>query len=295
MESNDLYKANLNFKRDYADLCIEELNAAGYSVTVTDPFDIVIQYNNYQSRLPSLHKRNILKASTFSSSTDQDSALSDIELKFKNGETLKPYLSRKITDLGYNDPLLNDWGIYHFHLGTVIEADGFIERSGPLLFAYVNNENAYFLAVGNHNSWTDQGLIEILHRDFPESIEIFKSDIIPVDGAYSSDDIKILRPRVNYMLTLSDGTVYHSIGGGVMTSGVGVNVAVGAGYHLRMVTHYEDKVRENLGVIVDIVKNKLPKGELILDIKFIGWQGDLNKPVILEQKSRMQIGIESII
>ncbi|GAB3048269.1 hypothetical protein [Spirosoma pulveris] len=289
------YTANLDFKKDYAAICIEELNADGFTVTATDPFDIVVQYTNYKSRLPEPNKRNVFKSSTFSFSSDQADPLKVIEQKIEKGETLRSHLSTRITDLNYNDPMLNDWGIYHLHLGTAIEPNGFVSRTGALLFAFIDKKNVYFLAIGDHNSWTDLALMEILHRDFPEAIEKFKADIVMADGILASGDIKKLRPRVNYMLTLSDGTIYHSIGGGVTTSGVGIKVATGASYHLKMVLYYEDAVKNNLDIIGDFVKDRIPENDYVLDIEFVGWEGDLNKPVIHERKSGAKISIANMI
>ena len=65
------------------------------------------------------------------------------------------HLSRKIVDLDYDDDLLNDWDIYHLHLGTNLHIDGFVKRTGPMLFVRFNEQNAYFKNVMGHGSWTN--------------------------------------------------------------------------------------------------------------------------------------------
>lgn len=63
-----------------------------------------------------------------------------LKAKFANGDDVTPHLSSNILNDTYEDYLLNDWGIHHFHLGQNI-SDGFAGRTGPLLFALITNSN----------------------------------------------------------------------------------------------------------------------------------------------------------
>ena len=93
-------------------------------------------YYNAMRRIVGAWPRTVHRASGFVAPKDPDQAraLSSIEHKLRKGESVVPSLSRKIRDLSYNDLLFDDWGIHHFHLGTNIEGDGFVNRTGPLLY-----------------------------------------------------------------------------------------------------------------------------------------------------------------
>ena len=58
--------------------------------------------------------------------------------KIRKGEDLT-HLSKRITDLDYNDALLNDCGIHHLHLGIDVDDSGFDTRIGPLLFVHFDS------------------------------------------------------------------------------------------------------------------------------------------------------------
>ena len=81
--------------------------------------------------------RKIIKADEFTSPppelVDGFNILID---KIKEGIDITPHLSKKLTDLNYDDPLLNDWGIYHLHLGTEFDKRGFVNRTGPPLYFF---------------------------------------------------------------------------------------------------------------------------------------------------------------
>lgn len=96
----------------------------------------------------------------------------------KSGISLKPYLSKGIKKITKPDKMLNDWGIVHFHLGDSINSDGFIKRTGELLFAYrdekLNPNKLYFLDIHHHGEWSKKRTVEILHNNWKNSIEHYK-------------------------------------------------------------------------------------------------------------------------
>ena len=57
-------------------------------------------------------------------------------------------MSKTIVDADADDSLLDNWGIYHFHLGTELEDRGqFIRRTGDVLLCRVDDSYAYFIKV----------------------------------------------------------------------------------------------------------------------------------------------------
>src|SRR5258708_299506 len=106
---------------------------------------------------------------------DHHQAIDQILAASLAGKNLNPYLSRKLLDATYSDPLLNDWGIHHLHLGLSVESDGFVERDDSLLFAVVRDDGLYLLDTLAHGAWTDNSLVEIIHTNWPELIASYKA------------------------------------------------------------------------------------------------------------------------
>jgi len=134
------------------------------------------------------------------------------------GQDVRPRLSRSLKDRDFDDKMLNDWGIHHLHLGVVIESDGFVARTGDVLFVMVRPDDVYLLDVRGHGAWTDADLVEIVHAQWPETLDAFR-----LNGVTGFDltprQRKNLRARnMNAGVTMKDGTFYAGIGGGLSAS-----------------------------------------------------------------------------
>jgi hypothetical protein len=157
------------------------------------------------------------------------SVIDEIEETSRLGGDLCPRLSTRVDDLQYDDALLNDWSIYHLHLGTLGAGPGArAGRTGPLLFVFVRENRVYFLDVlmhgKNHRPWTRQGLIETIHSNWPDVIRRYRVFGLPPEHV-SDDQIAALRANnVNKFATTKDSTVYAPFGGGYMASGLSQDV-----------------------------------------------------------------------
>lgn len=103
--------------------------------------------------------------------------------KIEVGCDLNPHLSTRVEEvidlrrgkpgrLGLRpdlDLLLNDWGIYHLHLSDVDRGDGFVVRTGDLLFAAFRRNDAYLLDILGHGGWTNESLVNIAVSNWPDS------------------------------------------------------------------------------------------------------------------------------
>ena len=229
-------RVEIDVLRDVVEIFRDQLVQVGYSAKevngISGDEELLIAYYNTTRRIVGTWPRTIHRASGFVAPKDPDQALalSTIEQKLRNGESVGPYLSRKIRDLSYNDLLLNDWGIHHFHLGTNTDSDGFVNRTGSLLYVVLGdtidfhgegNTDAHLIAVMDHNDFTTQELVEILHENWPE---LSQFDMPGVSGDRLSDaDIRRLRKlRLNYCLRLRDGTSCFAPGGGITSAGTSV-------------------------------------------------------------------------
>ena len=68
-----------------------------------------------------------------------------------------------------------DWGLHHLHLTTEMESDGFVKRTGDLLFAAFTDDDAYLIGIYPHGSWALKDLIEIVVRDWPGNSVVMPS------------------------------------------------------------------------------------------------------------------------
>ena len=151
--------------------------------------------------------------------------------KFENGDDVALHLSKDAISPSKFDELLYDWGIYHFHLGEKIDPrTRRIERTGPVLFAKIDNENVYCINIYSHGKnvqqpWTKQELLKIVHNNWPQTIakwrlpdriELSPENIAPLsDTQYAS----LRRNGISTLIFVDEGIAYLSPGGGYMSSG----------------------------------------------------------------------------
>ena len=115
----------LDFHSDWIDFHRSELTRMGFAVpNVSDPHKLSVLYFNALFRLVRPKPRKIWKSRELQCPPELKAGLALLEHKVKSGEDINSHLSRKISELDYNDSLLNDWGIFHFHLGTKLIAKG---------------------------------------------------------------------------------------------------------------------------------------------------------------------------
>ena len=191
-----------------------------------------------------MEPRHILKSKNFSCIPEHRNALAEIEQLILDGGDISPYLSRKITKFNYNDFLLNDWGIHHLHLGTELEQDGFINRTGPLLYCRFARDCVYFIDILPHGNWTSQTLITTIHDNWPELLAPFRANgVIGTETRLSDEEIKVLRKKkINYLISMDDGTTYLSPGGGNTSAGTNVFDVMRANHDLNWVDRMQQKI-----------------------------------------------------
>ena len=218
----------IDLRHDLAQSIRAELILSGYSQDSvnrlsSDDAALIRASWSIRRRWVSRDPRTIRKAKGFSCPPEHSLALSNIEQVIRNGDDLTPYLSARIIHLRYHDPLLNDWGIHHLHLGTKIATSGknrgFVQRTNELLYCYFTDAAVHFIDVRDHRAFESRSLIETMHKNWPDEIAQFK--LHGTTGTQLTDvEIRaIRRKRMIHVAVMDDGTCYMPIGGGVMTSG----------------------------------------------------------------------------
>ena len=205
--------------------------------------------------------REVLIARGFES-FGHDAGLMNLRGAVERGDDLRVYMTSTIYDLSSHDGLFDHWDIRHFHLGAEIDpSTGRIKRTRHILLCRVDYDYAYFLKVVPHgrNSpapWYEQNLIDIVHRNWPWSIEHARlrgvSDISP---KYDDYDTKQLRmANVSAFVQANDGTAYMPPGMGTTGDGTHIYDLMFANRISRTVARVEKHILENFIVINDNAK-----------------------------------------
>jgi hypothetical protein len=214
-----------NFYEDWIAMLRAKLAQGALPAGPADSSETVaFRYFNVQRRLIHPKPRTVHRTSSFLTSPSIQEGLQLIEGRFVRGDDLTPHLSTKIGDPDYADAMLNDWGIHHLHLGTASEPSGFVERTGPVLYAYVTDSDAYFLTVAPHGGWSNQQLVQALHDNWPFVLTPYKITGFNAGSPLTNGQIAKLRKCGVYTpVQVSDGTMYAPPGGGISTSGTSVD------------------------------------------------------------------------
>lgn len=239
----------INLWNDYIALLRSHLNSSGFVVSgeMSDE-DVFISFFNWQKRKVQPVRRKIYKSRKFNCPAQFSNALTNIIDCITTGGDITPYLSKRIEWLNYSDPMLNDWGIHHLHLGDNIDSTGFIERTGPLLFVKFTADSAYLVNIYAHNAWEKLDIVEIIHSNWPEIIAQYKvENVIGLAFTPNDEDVKALRKcNMNTMLQLKDGTVYAPIGRGYMSNGTAMDVMQELTNTRRILRKAEDEVKKDV-------------------------------------------------
>src|ERR1700674_3626538 len=170
----------VDFRNDWKEYLSEKLMELGgyYDDSMNLVDNTIIYFNAVRRILPS-KKRTVFESTELLIPVEYAEGYEKIKHIIRNGEDLKPYLSKGTKSLTANDLLLNEWGIHHLHLGNSLDDDGYIERTEHLLFLMFTDGAAYMLQVMNHGAWTNTYLIQILHDNWPEVLSKCKTSISP--------------------------------------------------------------------------------------------------------------------
>jgi hypothetical protein len=234
----------MDFFADVVGQARSRLQQAGYAVNVSENAEeVCIKYFNIAKRRVQPQPRRIVFSQEFTCPANLQPGLDELRKKSETGENLKPHQSKSLTNYEYDDSLLNDWGIQHFHLGITAGSDGFVERTGPLLFARVTDDVIYCINVLAHGAWSKQEMVAILHKNWPETITRFRVKEIAPEILTDENIRRLRKGNVNAFVVMEDRTIYVSIGGGLTASGKGLEVILACDQVKRLCRLMEERVR----------------------------------------------------
>lgn len=237
MPSSVLWRLEINLRDDFDEICYHALRRAGYKDASREK--AVYQYFNLCKRSVEARPRSVVYSREFECPESYRLALEEFEEKVRKGESLRPFMSDKYRELNYDDLLLNDWNVYHFHLSRQYKADGSVKRSDYEIFAFITDETMYMIQIYHHRTedlYSRQEIMRILHDNWPGLLEPFRlQDALELSKPYSDHELhQIRQSHAMTLLQIRKGQVYGMIGGGYASSGY-------SGEALRRVDYWHDR------------------------------------------------------
>lgn len=224
------YEITMDLCADYSELVQNWMRCNGVQSDKSGE-DLWYDFFNLQKKSVKPQKRTVHYSKEFACPPEVESGLKLLTQKFENGDDVSLHLSKGAEAPSEFDGLLYDWGIYHFHLGKTIDHQtGRIERTGPVLFAKIDNENVYCINIYSHGKnvqqpWAKQNLLKIIHNNWPQTIakwklpdgiELYPESIAPpTDTQYAS----LRKNGISTAIFVDKGIAYISPGGGYMSTG----------------------------------------------------------------------------
>jgi hypothetical protein len=235
------------------------------------PAKLLVTYINWHNRLISASPRKVLQSSTFAKNPlvqTRSTTIRKIVKDIERGNDLTKYLSRGVR-VGFSLPrdpekkelhrrrdldlLLNDWGIHHLHISTTVEADGFVERDGPLIFGAFKEQTAYLIDVMNHREWTNQHLVQIIIGSWPNAGLAFElKGIIPSEQTYTAEERMQLR-GVGISTSVNIAGRAFMPSSGISTAGTSTRASMTAMHILRILKKFEDEIKANPAGVLNFI------------------------------------------
>lgn len=217
-----MVRLKADFKTDmYALARCELANTWGYEAQKISDDRILMVYFDSLRRRPSIRPRLLRISDDFQCPPAHEDGWKLLQEKIVSGSDLAPHLSYEHASLDSQDGLLNEWGVHHFHLGTIesLKRAGFIGRTGPVLLARITPDEFYAINVYPHGEWENFSIVESLHRNWSDSIKQYRLNGIKGEPLSNLQRRNIRRVNMQAATAVADGTVYMAIGGGVCSSG----------------------------------------------------------------------------
>lgn len=275
-------KLQINFANDVKQVMLDQLKKAGFIYnTKLEVDDLVRQYFNIRFREVEVRPRQVHISKELSAKLpvgDLKIGYDNIVALAKSGGHLNSYLSMELLKPDYKDPLLYDWRIHHFHLGTLPDKGDqrFITRTNELLYVRVEADDFYCIDILNHdpvNGFANKQLIEIIHQNWPQLIARDRFSNIPQPtGDLSNEQIdKIRQANVTAFVSTSDGTAYMPAGGGYATDGSSIMVTRQADILLTHIFSVEEAVKADDSSVRQAVVDRGIKCPRTIKVKLQGW------------------------
>lgn len=239
---------------------------------------LMLTYGNWRARFISPQPRVVHISAELAASPafhQHQAAISSIIEKLESGHDIAAHLSKGVS-VAYQplaeraaalhrrrdlDQLISDWGMHHLHLSTVVSGDGFVERTGDLLFVAIKPDDAYLLNVLPHGSWAEVGLVEIVVRNWPDAGIVHRLEGVLglVQPTTPEERTRLRRGGVVCLLEI-DGMVFTPPG--QTTAGTPMRVTIAANNCMSALQQFRRTLSENADAL-DEIRRFGSEGEVI--------------------------------
>jgi hypothetical protein len=249
---------NIDLHSDWANILKSQLNERGYQIPIgSTNDDICLMYFNLRNRTIEPKRRKVLIAREFICPPTVQDRFDSLKSKIENGDSLNSHTSKHMADPAYNDLLFNDWKIYHLHMNTRIDPDGFTnrDRNDPLndylLYARFDDNSAYLINIYKHGAWTKQEMVKIIHNNWPDTIRAsLLENVVELNYKASDDDLKSLRKNhLNTCVEVNPGIIYRPIGLGSSSDGTNSEIVMVYNRYMHKITKIEKAIKKQIGQI----------------------------------------------
>lgn len=234
---------------------LEFMTCANFRIDDQEDIESVsYKYWNVKRREIWPSPRTVIEPEGFTVPSELSAAYQWLKEKIELGKNINSHLSSRLLDTSYEDRLLNDWGIFHFHLGTSYQSNGWVARGESLLFAYIKDNNFYSLRIGNHPDLYASDFLRVIHDNWPELISIFRLNI---QGCETDRviDLKLMRKHgIMVPTVLAPEVVYQSPGGGYSCTGISIDALTMSDIYLARIKAMEDSFRKNMDFFISEFK-----------------------------------------
>lgn len=312
-----------NFEEDYKQfvlLSIQkyfniDLNNKNYSyLKDLKPHDLYFRYLADSKRIPPTNPRKVhiskeLKENELYKKY-QDSIENIINI-FKNGDSIKPFLNKDVKHIFKQncpkDYLLNDWDLYHLHLGKLEQNAKFCTRTKDVLFCRITQTDVYLIQILDHNeesSFACRKLLTILRDNWIEQYNVKKlNGVIGLEREFSDREYRRLRESGITTILNIDGDFCISPNIGIASSGDSSKDVQIAMRQINTLNILQKHILDNAKVIYDFIircdiRHKKPS-KIYLKLKHIDENiliaQDIYSKSIVELKIKNQYIVEMII
>jgi hypothetical protein len=230
--------------------------------------NLMIDYRVWRSRFVQPLPRRVNLSKEFRKSSKRQmhaAALTVIEANIARGEDLNAHLSTRISRLVGGDPakppsqrtdrdlLLAEWGVHHLHLSTEMGKNGFMKRTGDVLFVVFRGPDAYLLGIfghPQHENWAAEEIFAVMARNWPDAGLVHEANyVVGLSQEYSDEDrLELRKASMNSALQI-DGKVFSPGGIGMALDGTPLLAVQAAQQVMWELSRWEKDTAKRLGEV----------------------------------------------
>ena len=133
-------------------------------------------------------------------------------------------------------------------MGQGFQSNGYIDRTGDLLFAIVDVHSVYEIGIYHHGDWYEFDLLDIIDQNWPVFLDRYTINGIDLQKYPTTrDEVKKLRQaNVVSIFKLPSGRIVAPPGGGVSTDATSVDAVNAANYWAKLLRNGAKFIKDDI-------------------------------------------------